>query len=248
MKIENYNWRIKNVNFLKDFFLYRFHTQQNYRSYAYLNLCDILTWSPMQIFLSSVCYNQEIFVIHSLKCKTFYMIWYFFISYFYHVIIWLSHVGTFFLSVPSIRLFFSQFPDWNLSLVSIDDYISRDSCWCTMAVVARIQDHDPKAKPFLGGWRNTVTGLIYHNACTQTHGGCTTKSRITQTIAVVDAITIVVHDQAIQVEFLPDVRDKIISPETFSFLTPAMEETKPLVCQDNNSILDSVIKIQKYYR
>lgn len=154
----------------------------------------------------------------------------------------------FFLSVPLVMLFFSQFSDWNLFLVSIGDYISQDSRWCTMAVVARVQGHDPKAKPFLGGWRNTVTGLIYHNACTQTHGKCTRKSRITQTIAVVDAITDVVHDQAIQVEFLPDVRDKIISPETSSFLTPAMEETKPLACQDNNSILDSIIKIQKYYR
>lgn len=116
-----------------------------------------------------------------------------------------------------------------------------------MAVVAKIQDYDPKTKPFLGGWRNTVTSLIYHNACTQTHGGYTTKSRITQTIAVVDAITDVVHDQAVQVEFLPDVRDKIISPE-MSFLTAAVAETKSLACQDNNSILDSAIKIQKCYR
>lgn len=116
-----------------------------------------------------------------------------------------------------------------------------------MAVIVKILDHDSKEKPFLGGWRNTVTGLIYHNACTQTHGGCTTKSRITQTIAVVDAITDVVHDQAVQVEFLPDVRDKIISPE-MSSLTATVEETKSLVYQDNNSILDSAIKIQKYYR
>ncbi|XP_072743924.1 IQ motif and ubiquitin-like domain-containing protein [Anoplolepis gracilipes] len=115
-----------------------------------------------------------------------------------------------------------------------------------MAVVARIQDHDPRAKPFLGGWRNTVTGLIYHNACTQTHGDCTTRSRITQTITVVDAVTDVVHDQAVQVEFLPDVRDKIISPGISSF--PATEEAKPLTCQDNSSILNSVIKIQKFYR
>ncbi|KAM0733471.1 IQ motif and ubiquitin-like domain-containing protein [Formica fusca] len=117
-----------------------------------------------------------------------------------------------------------------------------------MAVVARIQDHDLKAKPFLGGWRDTVTGLIYHNACTQTYDGCTTRSRITQTITVVDAVTDVVHDQAVQVEFLPDVRDKIISPGISSFLTATTEEVKPLPRQDNNSILDSVIKIQKCYR
>lgn len=117
-----------------------------------------------------------------------------------------------------------------------------------MAVVARIQDHDPKAKPFLGGWKDTVTGLIYHNACTQTHDGSTTRSRITQTITVVDAVTDVAHDQAVQVDFLPDVRDKIISPGISSFLTPTTEEVKPLPRQDNSSILDSVIKIQKYYR
>ncbi|KAL6447585.1 hypothetical protein ACFW04_000051 [Cataglyphis niger] len=113
-----------------------------------------------------------------------------------------------------------------------------------MAAVARIQDHDPKAKPFLGGWKDTVTGLIYHNACTQTHDGCITKSRITQTIMVVDAVTDVVHHQAVQVDFLPDVRDKIISPGISSFL-PSTEEAKS---QDNSSILDSVIKIQKCYR
>ncbi|XP_070167525.1 IQ motif and ubiquitin-like domain-containing protein [Polyergus mexicanus] len=116
-----------------------------------------------------------------------------------------------------------------------------------MAVVARIQNHDLKAKPFLGGWRDTVTGLIYHNACTQTYDGCTRRSRITQTITVVDAVTDVVHDQAVQVEFLPDVRDKIISSGISSFLTTTTEEVKPLPRQDN-SILDSVIKIQQCYR
>ncbi|XP_029164963.1 IQ and ubiquitin-like domain-containing protein [Nylanderia fulva] len=114
-----------------------------------------------------------------------------------------------------------------------------------MEVVARIQDS--MAKPFLGGWRNTVTGLIYHNACTQTHG--TTRNRITQTVTVVDAVTDVVHDQAVQVHFLPDARDKIITPGISSFLTPkTVEEAGPLSRQDDSNILDSIIKIQKYYR
>lgn len=120
-----------------------------------------------------------------------------------------------------------------------------------MAVAARIQDYGSRTKPFLGGWRNTVTGLIYHNACTQTRNGGT-RSRITQTVAVVDTVTDVVRDQAVQVEamqFLPDIRDKIILPGISSFGMPAsVEEVKSLFCQDNSKILDNVIKIQKCYR
>lgn len=120
-----------------------------------------------------------------------------------------------------------------------------------MAVVARIQDCGSGTKPFLGGWRNTVTGLIYHNASTQTRSGGT-RNRITQTVAVVDTVTDVVHDQAVQVEaihFLPDIRDKIIASGISSFETPAsVEEVKSLSYQDNNRILDSVVKIQKCYR
>jgi len=120
-----------------------------------------------------------------------------------------------------------------------------------MAVVARIQDYGSRTKPFLGGWRNTITGLIYHNACTQTCSG-KTKSRITQTVAAVDTVTDIVHDQAVQVEamqFLPDTRDKIIVSGISSFRTSApIKEIKSLSHQDNNRILDSVVKIQKYYR
>ncbi|KAG5344286.1 IQUB protein, partial [Acromyrmex heyeri] len=121
-----------------------------------------------------------------------------------------------------------------------------------MAIVERIQDYGSRTKPFLGGWRNIVTGLIYHNACTQTRSDDGTKSRITQTIAVVDTVTDVVHDQAVQVEamqFLPDARDRIIVPGIFSFRTPAsIEEIKPLSCQDNSRILNNIIKIQRCYR
>ncbi|XP_071574063.1 IQ motif and ubiquitin-like domain-containing protein [Temnothorax nylanderi] len=124
-----------------------------------------------------------------------------------------------------------------------------------MAVVARIQDYGSRTKPFLGGWRNTVTGLIYHNACTQTRSGAGgTRSRITQTVAVVDTVTDVVHDQAVQVEamqFLPDIRDKIIAPGNsfFGKLPASVEEVKSLSRQKNSiRILDSVVKIQKCYR
>lgn len=118
-----------------------------------------------------------------------------------------------------------------------------------MAVVAGIQEYDPKTKPFLGGWKNTVTGLIYHNACTQTHSVRMTRSRITQTITVADAVTDVVHDQAVQVHFLPDARDKIIVPGVSSFETPASaEEVDSLSSLDNNKILDSIVKIQRCYR
>ncbi|KAL6264440.1 hypothetical protein P5V15_004549 [Pogonomyrmex californicus] len=120
-----------------------------------------------------------------------------------------------------------------------------------MAVIANIQDYGSKTKPFLGGWRNTVTGLIYHNASTQTHNN-RTKSRITQTVAIVDAITDVIHDQAVQVveaiQFLPDARDKIITPGISSFGTTTLTEEVKSSCQDNNKIHDSVVKIQRCYR
>lgn len=114
-----------------------------------------------------------------------------------------------------------------------------------MAVVSGIQDCGSSTKPFLGGWRNIVTGLIYHNACTQTRSDGT-RSRITQTVTVVDTVTDVVHDQAVQVEarqLLPDVRDRIIAPG-ISFIKTSEAKS----CRDNSRILDSVVKIQKYYR
>lgn len=120
-----------------------------------------------------------------------------------------------------------------------------------MAIVAGMQGYDPKTKPFLGGWRNTVTGLIYHNACTQTHSDRMTRSRITQTVAVVDAITGVVHDRAVQVQFLPDARDKIIAPGASSLETArdaSAEEVESLSCLDSSKILDSIVKIQRCYR
>lgn len=151
-----------------------------------------------------------------------------------------------------IMLLSPDFFDRNLFLVRHRGWILRDSRWCSMAVVVRIQDYGSRTKPFLGGWRNTVTGLIYHNACTQTHNGGT-RSRITQTVAVADTVTDVVHDQAVQVkamQFLPDIRDRIIAPGIFSFGMPtSVKEVKSLSCQDyNKRILDSVVKIQKCYR
>jgi len=118
-----------------------------------------------------------------------------------------------------------------------------------MATVRTLQDRDSSRKPFLGGWRNTVTGLIYHNACTQTPGGGKTTSRITQTITLVDAITDVVHDRAVQVQFLPDVRDRIIAAAISSFVAPALaKEVEPLRRRDRSSLVNSVVKIQRCYR
>ncbi|XP_032668149.1 IQ and ubiquitin-like domain-containing protein [Odontomachus brunneus] len=117
-----------------------------------------------------------------------------------------------------------------------------------MAVVAGAQNHCPRAtKPFLGGWRNTVTGLIYHNACTQTHGRSATRSdRVTQTVAVADAITEVVHDQAVQVHFLPDACDRVVTPGV-PYLS--VEEIQSLVPRDNDEMfLASIVKIQRCYR
>lgn len=120
-----------------------------------------------------------------------------------------------------------------------------------MALVADLQDRAPRTKPFLGGWRNSVTGLIYHNACTQTRGdGATRRCGIAQTVSLVDAITEVVHDRAVQVHFLPDVRDVFIVPGIFSpSATPEdAAGIAPLSRQRDSAIVDSVVKIQKCYR
>ncbi|XP_014487997.1 PREDICTED: IQ and ubiquitin-like domain-containing protein [Dinoponera quadriceps] len=116
-----------------------------------------------------------------------------------------------------------------------------------MAVVATTQDHCPRTtKPFLGGWRDTLTGLIYHNACTQTHGR-TRSNGVTQTVAVADAITEVVHDQAVQVHFLPDARDRVVAVSYFA--TVPTGETESTASRDNDeTLLGNVVKIQRCYR
>lgn len=116
-----------------------------------------------------------------------------------------------------------------------------------MAVVAdSTQNRRPRTtKPFLGGWRNTVTGLIYHNACTQTHN--TTRSNgVAQTVAVADAITEVVHDQAVQVHFLPDARDRVVTPGVSHFGAEGVESSVSRGIDE--TLLGSVVKIQRCYR
>ncbi|EFN80349.1 IQ and ubiquitin-like domain-containing protein [Harpegnathos saltator] len=120
-----------------------------------------------------------------------------------------------------------------------------------MAVVSGTQDRNPRTtKPFLGGWKNTLTGLIYHNACTQTHGcGIARSDGITQTVAVADAITEVVHDQAVQVQFLPDARDRVVTSGVSYLNTAPIQEVESSALQDNNQLLlDSVLKIQRCFR
>jgi len=117
-----------------------------------------------------------------------------------------------------------------------------------MATVTALQERDSSRKPFLGGWRNTVTGLIYHNACTQTHGGGKMTSRITQTTTLVDAITDVVHDRAVQVQFLPDARDRIIAAVSSFVASAPAKQVEPLRRRDRSRLIDSVVKIQRCYR
>lgn len=80
--------------------------------------------------------------------------------------------------------------------------------------------------PVLVGWRSKVTGIVYRNACTQT--GLTT-----------DKFTNTGRDVGVQAYFFPDIHDKIVaSPSKKTNLNDV----------PNEKTLESVVKIQRFYR
>ncbi|XP_076245970.1 uncharacterized protein LOC143186282 [Calliopsis andreniformis] len=101
-----------------------------------------------------------------------------------------------------------------------------------------------KPKPFLGGWRSKATGIVYCHACTQTgQDGQDSDEKITQTVFTADKSTATRRDASVQVDFFPDVRDRFLearksrSTQDWSFKDPSKEK-----------ILESVVKIQRFYR
>ncbi|XP_076279970.1 IQ motif and ubiquitin-like domain-containing protein [Lasioglossum baleicum] len=104
-----------------------------------------------------------------------------------------------------------------------------------------------KAKPCLGGWRHKATGAIYWNACTQTGQHGTTVERIAQTEYLVDKSTVTQQDVGVQSCCFPDARDRFIEP----FLpdrSPEQGSKVPSPREDSGRILESVVKIQRFYR
>ncbi|XP_029035734.2 IQ and ubiquitin-like domain-containing protein isoform X2 [Osmia bicornis bicornis] len=111
-----------------------------------------------------------------------------------------------------------------------------------MALTVRTEKRS--TRPFLGSWRSKVTGIIYYNACTQTgrHGRDTKEERV-QTEFQVDKFTDMQRDVGLQVNFYPDVRDRLLEARGHS-------QRSKESCQDpgDEKILKSVVKIQRFYR
>ncbi|XP_076659078.1 IQ motif and ubiquitin-like domain-containing protein [Halictus rubicundus] len=99
-----------------------------------------------------------------------------------------------------------------------------------------IKDSTMKAKPCLGGWRHKVTGAIYWSACTQTgpqEDGMTVE-RTAQTEYLVDKCTVTHRDVGVQSCCFPDATDR--------FIESSPPDHSP------EKILESVVKIQRFYR
>ncbi|KAG7201471.1 hypothetical protein KM043_004231 [Ampulex compressa] len=118
-----------------------------------------------------------------------------------------------------------------------------------MVLVVELEDQSPRTKEFLGGWKNTVTGLVYYNACTQTRisgrSGQGRNDSVTQTVRYADKFTDVHQDEAVQVHFLPDAHDRFLRAGPFP-LAPA--SPRIMDSSFDKSILESTLKIQKFYR
>ncbi|KAK2582165.1 hypothetical protein KPH14_004523 [Odynerus spinipes] len=122
-----------------------------------------------------------------------------------------------------------------------------------MVFVVEIVDDCSNEKPFLGGWRNTVTGTVYYNACTQTSAdekeNYNKRNCGVQMVDLVDASTNTNREKAVQTSFLPDLEDRFVR-DRGSFTTTITEPTglTNLPKQTNRNIEESVIKIQRCYR
>ncbi|XP_043256891.1 IQ and ubiquitin-like domain-containing protein [Colletes gigas] len=114
----------------------------------------------------------------------------------------------------------------------------------SIAVVEAIDKHSAqeeramiaRTEPFLGGWRNRLTGTVYCNACTQTRiNRQDVSERTTQTEFSTDKCTDTPCNVTVQANSFPDKRDRLL--EATSFKDPR-----------NEKILESVVKIQRFYR
>ncbi|XP_034172631.2 IQ motif and ubiquitin-like domain-containing protein isoform X1 [Osmia lignaria lignaria] len=111
-----------------------------------------------------------------------------------------------------------------------------------MALAVRTEKRS--TRPFLGGWRSKVTGIIYYNACTQTgrHDRDTKEERV-QTEFQVDKFTDMQRDVGLQVNFYPDVRDRLLEARGHS-----QRSKESYQDPGDERILKSVVKIQRFYR
>ncbi|XP_076635477.1 IQ motif and ubiquitin-like domain-containing protein [Colletes latitarsis] len=110
------------------------------------------------------------------------------------------------------------------------------------AMIARTEDSVAKAEPFLGGWRNRLTGTVYCNACTQTRiNRQDVRERTTQTEFSTDKCTDTPCNVTVQANSFPDARDRLLEATSAS-RDSSFKDPR------NEKILESVVKIQRFYR
>nr|XP_031839450.1 IQ and ubiquitin-like domain-containing protein [Nomia melanderi] len=93
------------------------------------------------------------------------------------------------------------------------------------------------------GWRHKVTGAIYWNASTQT-GRRGTVERVAQTEHLVDEWTVTQRDVGVQSCTFPDARDRLVEARP----TSSSPDRSFKDSSRNRKILESVVKIQRFYR
>ncbi|XP_026674825.1 IQ and ubiquitin-like domain-containing protein [Ceratina calcarata] len=94
-----------------------------------------------------------------------------------------------------------------------------------------------ETKPFLGGWRSKVTGIIYLNAYAQTERK--KNERRVQTEFTMDKFTNMERNIGVQTNFFPDVRDRLVKS---TLKDPSFKR------DTDERVLESVVKIQRFYR
>lgn len=113
-------------------------------------------------------------------------------------------------------------------------------------------DVDPEAEAgsFLAGWRNKLTGAVYRNTCTQTGKNNGRNDQNAQTNFTIDKFTNTERDVGVQT--CVNVRDGVVqSFRNFKkqrSKEPSNERESRVEDPSDEKVLESVVKIQRFYR
>ena len=108
---------------------------------------------------------------------------------------------------------------------------------------------EAEAGSHLAGWRNKLTGAVYRNACTQTGRNNGENDRKAQTNFTIDEFTNTERDVGVQT--CSNVDGVVQSFRNFKkrrLKEPANERESRVKDPSNGKILESVVKIQRFYR
>ncbi|KAK9295460.1 hypothetical protein QLX08_010216 [Tetragonisca angustula] len=108
---------------------------------------------------------------------------------------------------------------------------------------------EAEAGSHLAGWRNKLTGAVYRNACTQTGRNNGENDQKAQTNFTIDEFTNTERDVGVQT--CSNVDGVVQSFRNFKkrrLKEPANERESRVKDPSNGKILESVVKIQRFYR